>query len=81
MKNWYHTDCLFEAFTRQRATTKKITCADDIGGWDDLNNDQQESLLKKIQASGGSGSRPAAKKVYDFTGNAKNLNVLAHCFH
>nr|XP_018909326.1 PREDICTED: DNA ligase 3 isoform X2 [Bemisia tabaci] len=33
MKHWFHVPCIFEAFTRQRATTPKITSTEDIGGW------------------------------------------------
>lgn len=58
MKQWYHIDCLFEAFTKQRASTKKIESASDIMGWETLNSDIQERLLQKIKQSGGSGERP-----------------------
>lgn len=61
MKQWYHVDCLFEAFTKQRAATKKIESASDIYGWESLNADVQERLLQKIKQSGGSGDKPVAK--------------------
>lgn len=62
MRHWYHIDCLFESFTKQRATTKKIESASDIFGWETLNADVQDRILQKIQQSGGSGERPKAKE-------------------
>lgn len=65
MKQWYHIDCLFEAFTKQRAATKKIESASDILGWETMNSDVQERLLQKIKQSGGSGEKPQPKaKVF-----------------
>lgn len=32
MKNYFHSDCLFETLTRCRATTKVIDSPDDIEG-------------------------------------------------
>lgn len=61
MKQWYHIDCLFEAFSKQRAATKKIESASDIFGWETLNADVQDRLLEKIKQSGGSGDKPAPK--------------------
>lgn len=61
MKHWFHLDCLFESFTKQRASTKKIEAASDICGWDTLNSEIQGRLLQKIKQSGGSGEVPAAR--------------------
>ena len=45
IKQWHHIQCIFNVFKKQRATTKKIEHPDEIGGWDNLNeNDQQEII-------------------------------------
>ncbi|XP_018321906.1 DNA ligase 3 [Agrilus planipennis] len=48
MKKWYHVDCMFEQFLRQRASTIKIESEDDIGGWSDLNDEDQRTIMAKI---------------------------------
>lgn len=64
MKHWFHVDCLFQAFTTQRATTRKIQAISDIDGWDSLNDVQQGLLLKKIKDIGGDGSLPTGGEVF-----------------
>ncbi|XP_049870943.1 DNA ligase 3 [Pectinophora gossypiella] len=48
MKSWHHVDCLMNALLKQRPTTKRIDSIDDIGNWETLSKDDQESILKKI---------------------------------
>ncbi|XP_050438393.1 DNA ligase 3 isoform X3 [Adelges cooleyi] len=45
MMAWHHPSCLVAVFAKQRATTAKITCVDDIGGWDDLSMDHQKEIF------------------------------------
>lgn len=66
MKQWYHIDCIFESFTKQRASTKKIESASDIYGWEALNAGVQDRLLQKIKGSGGSGEKPNPKAGVSF---------------
>lgn len=49
MKAWHHLDCLFDAFTRARATTKKLEDETEIDGWDDLQDDDQQKIREKIR--------------------------------
>lgn len=51
MKQWYHIDCMFEVFQKQRATTKRIEGPDDIDGWDTIPDDDQKVILDKIKES------------------------------
>lgn len=48
MKEWYHTDCMFESFQRARATTKKIEDAEDLEGFQELEQDDRKKILTKI---------------------------------
>ncbi|CAH1967261.1 unnamed protein product [Acanthoscelides obtectus] len=48
MKAWHHVDCLFEAFLKQRQTTKRIESPDDIDGWDTISKEDQKHILQKI---------------------------------
>ena len=48
MKMWHHVNCLFEVFTKQRATTAKIETPDDIEGWSDLDEDDQKEILEHL---------------------------------
>ncbi|CAG9769457.1 unnamed protein product [Ceutorhynchus assimilis] len=65
MKNWHHIDCLFEAFKKQRATTKRIESEDDIIGFELISADQQTSIKDKIRdlrvSFGGSTKTPTKK--------------------
>lgn len=45
MMAWHHPQCLVNVFSRQRASTAKITCVDDIGGWDDLSMEHQNEIF------------------------------------
>lgn len=45
MMAWHHPQCLVTVFSKQRATTAKITCVDDIGGWDELSMEHQNEIF------------------------------------
>lgn len=45
MMAWHHPQCLVTVFSKQRASTAKITCVDDIGGWDGLSMEHQNEIL------------------------------------
>ncbi|CAH1732759.1 unnamed protein product [Aphis gossypii] len=45
MKAWHHPQCLVTVFSKQRASTAKITCVDDIGGWDELSMEHQNEIF------------------------------------
>lgn len=49
MKEWYHMRCIFTKLSRARATTKKIESVDDIEGWDDIEDEQKNEVLKYIE--------------------------------
>ncbi|XP_055381243.1 DNA ligase 3 [Condylostylus longicornis] len=61
VKQWYHTNCLFESFKKARATTKKIDCIDDIDGWDELSEEHKDIIIEKINSF--SGALPKEKKT------------------
>lgn len=46
MKQWFHVRCAFQKLSRARATTKKIESTDDLEGWDDLEEDRRDEVLK-----------------------------------
>uniref|UniRef100_A0A2S2R6T2 DNA ligase n=1 Tax=Sipha flava TaxID=143950 RepID=A0A2S2R6T2_9HEMI len=45
MMAWHHPQCLVAVFSKQRKTTAKITCVDDIGGWDELSMEHQKEIF------------------------------------
>jgi len=45
MKAWHHPQCLVTVFSKQRPSTAKITCVDDIGGWDELSMEHQNEIF------------------------------------
>ncbi|XP_015123197.1 DNA ligase 3 isoform X2 [Diachasma alloeum] len=50
MKAWHHVDCIFDVFAKQRATTKRIEDpAEDIDGWDELGDDDQNLIAEKLK--------------------------------
>lgn len=50
MKCWHHVTCLFEVFAKQRASTKRIDDPEeDISGWDDLDEEDKDIVLKKLE--------------------------------
>lgn len=48
MKHWFHLDCLFKAFQTQKATTKKIDSVEDIEGFENLSDEDQDLVIKKL---------------------------------
>ncbi|CAL1678471.1 unnamed protein product [Lasius platythorax] len=50
MPAWHHVACLFEAFAKQRATTKRIDDpAEDVKGWEQLSDDDRKIILDKLE--------------------------------
>ena len=45
---WYHPECMFNAFRRQRGTTNRITSVDDVKGFDGLTSSDQQYLRSLI---------------------------------
>ncbi|XP_050527084.1 DNA ligase 3 isoform X1 [Daktulosphaira vitifoliae] len=45
MMAWHHPQCLVSVFAKQRASTAKITCVDDIGGWNSLSMEHQNEIF------------------------------------
>lgn len=48
MKQWYHPACMFETLQRARATTKKVEEADDLEGFDDLKQEDKDTVNQLI---------------------------------
>ncbi|XP_033210020.1 DNA ligase 3 isoform X2 [Belonocnema kinseyi] len=49
MKCWHHVTCIFDVFAKQRATTKRIDDPEeDISGWDQLEQEDKDLVLKKL---------------------------------
>ena len=46
MKQYHHPKCLFDAFTRAKATTKVIEDAGDIEGWDNV---KPEGNIRRVK--------------------------------
>ncbi|XP_069690726.1 DNA ligase 3 [Periplaneta americana] len=65
MKMWHHVSCLFDVFSRQRPTTAKIETPDDIEGWSDLEEEDQEEILKYLPKC--KGWKPTPKEPKDDT--------------
>jgi len=51
MKQWYHVRCIFDSFSRARVTTAKITSVEDVDGFDDL-KDEDQNLIKDFITGG-----------------------------
>jgi len=45
MMAWHHPECLKIVFSKQRASTAKITCVDDIGNWHELSMEHQKEIF------------------------------------
>jgi predicted DNA-binding WGR domain protein len=57
MTAWYHAACAFSALKRARKSTKKIDSEDDLEGFDDINEEDQELIRGLIN-----GEAPEEKK-------------------
>lgn len=49
MKTWYHVECLFDQFLKQRPTTSRITSPDDIDGWNQLDNNHKALVIQRLE--------------------------------
>ncbi|XP_012058666.1 PREDICTED: DNA ligase 3 [Atta cephalotes] len=50
MPAWHHVTCLFEAFAKQRASTKRIEDpAEDVKGWEQLSDDDKKIIQDKLE--------------------------------
>lgn len=50
MAAWHHVNCLFDAFVKQRATTRRIDDpAEDVKGWELLSDDDKKVILDKLE--------------------------------
>ena len=49
MKQWYHVPCIFDSLSRARATTKKIDSIDDLDGFNNLKDDDQQKIKGLIK--------------------------------
>ncbi|XP_023218097.1 DNA ligase 3-like [Centruroides sculpturatus] len=72
MKQWYHVACMFKQLSRARATTKKIEKPADLEGWEDLEENDKDEILKHMQPSKSPPS-PRKKQKFDDTVNAFSL--------
>ncbi|XP_035697308.1 DNA ligase 3-like isoform X2 [Branchiostoma floridae] len=63
MKQWYHVACIFETFQRARATTKKIEDASDLEGWEDMEDEEKQTILKLIKELESKAKSPKKKVV------------------
>lgn len=48
MKEWYHVKCIFEKLDKARATTKKIEDITDLEGWEELQDEEKDTINKYI---------------------------------
>jgi len=48
MRQYHHVKCIFDTFVRARPTTKIITEPDDIRGFDDLEELDQQMITEAI---------------------------------
>ncbi|XP_048589238.1 DNA ligase 3 isoform X2 [Nematostella vectensis] len=61
MKQWYHVKCIFDSFSRARATTKKIEDAEDLDGFVDMKQDDQNTIKQLISGLSGKKVSPGKK--------------------
>ncbi|NWI70488.1 DNLI3 ligase, partial [Todus mexicanus] len=63
MKEWYHVKCMFEKLEKARATTKKIEDITDLEGWEELQDEEKETINKHISEANSKASSTPKKKV------------------
>ncbi|NWY18869.1 DNLI3 ligase, partial [Aphelocoma coerulescens] len=64
MKEWYHVKCMFEKLDKARATTKKIEDITDLEGWEELQDEEKETINKYIsEANSKTGGTPKKKVI------------------
>ncbi|XP_022799569.1 DNA ligase 3-like isoform X2 [Stylophora pistillata] len=71
MKQWYHVSCIFDTLSRARATTKKIESTDDLGGFENLKDDDQSKILSLIKDLAVKSSAPKKKTLQSTLGFGK----------
>ena len=49
MKHYHHPACIFETFKKARATTKVIEDPSDLEGWQEVEQEDREGILKLIR--------------------------------
>ena len=49
MKHYHHPNCIFETFKKARATTKVIEDPSDLEGWQEVEQEDREGILKLIR--------------------------------
>ncbi|XP_026281642.2 DNA ligase 3 [Frankliniella occidentalis] len=72
-KQWFHPACLWEAFSKQRPSTKKIEDPEgDIEGWEDLIQEDMDEIVAYLRSTGANPPSPrATRKEGDATPKAK----------
>ncbi|KFP72757.1 DNA ligase 3 [Acanthisitta chloris] len=63
MKEWYHVKCMFEKLDKARATTKKIEDITDLEGWEELQDEEKETINKYISEANSKTAGTPKKKV------------------
>lgn len=48
MKQWYHLNCLLDAFLSQKATTKRIDAVEELSGFDILEDNVKANVLQQL---------------------------------
>ena len=48
LKNWHHVKCIFEKFSKARATTKTIEDVEELTGWDTIEPEDRPDIMKLI---------------------------------
>jgi DNA ligase 3 len=85
LKHWYHLDCLYEVFKKQRAGTKIIESSDDIDGWGQLSEEDRDAILEAMQKHDpqkwkAAVEAPAAKPTTSATGQEFNATTKDNSF-
>ncbi|KAK9887990.1 hypothetical protein WA026_000280 [Henosepilachna vigintioctopunctata] len=76
MKSWFHVECLFEQFLKQRPTTKRIECITDIGGFESLPTSAQEQLSERIRKSNTDIGEKYNIKIIPKTQTPKKVSIV-----
>lgn len=75
MKEWYHVKCIFEKLDKARATTKKIEDITDLEGWEELQDEEKETINKYISGE----TRGSARVTYCFQVVPEVVTQLCLC--
>ena len=62
MKHYYHPACIFETFKKARATTKIIEDPSDLDGWQDIKQEDRDTVLKLMKETVRSPTKTPTKK-------------------